>query len=156
MEHEQTPFYRAVDTPSLGRAITDARKEAGLTQQDLAERLKVTRGTIIRLERGEAVSVVVAMRAIRVLGRDVAPSATVLKASGPSVSVRDGRPRHANGTHVEQKLSVRPARSASRNACPPQAANAPARTRAAPQISRRLIGAGPGRFTGFSARPGHP
>ena len=73
MEHDDaTPFYRAVDAPSLGRAISDARKEAGLTQQDLAERLKVTRGTIVRLERGEAVSLVVAMRAIKVLGRDVA------------------------------------------------------------------------------------
>ncbi|GAC1383172.1 MAG: hypothetical protein NVSMB43_23990 [Pseudarthrobacter sp.] len=73
MEHEDvTPFYRAVDAPSLGRSISDARKEAGLTQQDLAEQLKVTRGTIVRLERGEAVSLVVAMRAIRVLGREVA------------------------------------------------------------------------------------
>jgi HTH-type transcriptional regulator / antitoxin HipB len=73
MEHEElTPYYRAVDAPSLGRSISDARKEAGLTQQDLAEQLKVTRGTIVRLERGEAVSLVVAMRAIRVLGREVA------------------------------------------------------------------------------------
>lgn len=73
MEHfEPIPFYRAVDAPSLGSAISDARKEAGLTQQELAERLKVTRGTIVRLERGEAVSVVVAMQAIRILGRDVA------------------------------------------------------------------------------------
>lgn len=73
MEHsEPIPFYRAVDAPSLGSAISDARKEAGLTQQELAERLKVTRGTIVRLERGEAVSLVVAMQAIRILGRDVA------------------------------------------------------------------------------------
>ncbi|MET3811552.1 helix-turn-helix transcriptional regulator [Arthrobacter sp. UYEF3] len=73
MEHDEpTPFYRAVDAPSLGRSISEARKEAGLTQQDLAERLKVTRGTVVRLERGDAVSVVVAMQAIRVLGRDVA------------------------------------------------------------------------------------
>ncbi|GAA4033998.1 hypothetical protein GCM10023063_17390 [Arthrobacter methylotrophus] len=73
MEHDElTPFYRAVDAPSLGRCISDARKESGLTQQDLADRLKVTRGTIIRLEAGEAVSVVVAMQAIRLLGRDVA------------------------------------------------------------------------------------
>ena len=73
MEHDQqVPFYRAVDAASLGRAISDARKEAGLTQQALAERLKVTRGTIVRLEHGEAVSVVVALNAIRTLGRDVA------------------------------------------------------------------------------------
>ncbi|WP_375164224.1 helix-turn-helix transcriptional regulator [Paenarthrobacter sp.] len=69
---EATPFYRAVDGPSLGRAISELRKEAGLTQQELAGRLKVTRGTIVRLERGEAVSLVVAMNAIRTLGRDVA------------------------------------------------------------------------------------
>ncbi|MDI2033195.1 hypothetical protein PJL15_00287 [Paenarthrobacter nitroguajacolicus] len=73
MEHsEATPFYRAVDGASLGRAISESRKEAGLTQQELADRLKVTRGTIVRLERGEAVSLVVAMNAIRTLGRDVA------------------------------------------------------------------------------------
>jgi transcriptional regulator with XRE-family HTH domain len=73
MEHsEPTPFYRAVDARSLGRSISDARKEAGMTQQDLAERLKVTRGTVVRLEHGDAVSVVVAMHAIRILGRDVA------------------------------------------------------------------------------------
>lgn len=73
MEHDApTPYYRAVDAASLGQAISDARKEAGFTQQDLAERLKVTRGTIVRLERGEAVSVVVAMQAIRAIGRDVA------------------------------------------------------------------------------------
>ena len=52
--------------------ISEARKEAGLTQQELASRLKVTRGTIVRLERGESVSLVVAMNAIRTLGRDVA------------------------------------------------------------------------------------
>lgn len=68
----QTPFYRAVDAASLGRAISDARKEASLTQQDLADRLGTARRTIVRLEHGEAVSVVVAMDAIRVLGRDVA------------------------------------------------------------------------------------
>ena len=73
MEHEELiPFYRAVDAPSLGRAISDARKEAGLTQQDLASKLNVTRGTIVRLEHGEAVSLIVAMKAIRILGRDVA------------------------------------------------------------------------------------
>ncbi|HKU29483.1 MAG TPA: helix-turn-helix transcriptional regulator [Arthrobacter sp.] len=73
MEHlEPTPFYRAVDAVSLGHSIADARKEAELTQQDLAERLKVARGTIVRLEAGEAVSMVVAMQAIRALGRDVA------------------------------------------------------------------------------------
>lgn len=68
----QTPFYRAVDAVSLGRAISDARKEASLTQQDLADRLGTARRTIVRLEHGEAVSVVVAMNAIRALGRDVA------------------------------------------------------------------------------------
>ncbi|GAA4045613.1 hypothetical protein GCM10023063_35760 [Arthrobacter methylotrophus] len=68
----QTPFYRVVDAASLGRAISDARKEASLTQQDLADRLGTARRTIVRLEHGEAVSIVVAMDAIRVLGRDVA------------------------------------------------------------------------------------
>ena len=73
MEHSQvTSFYRAVDAASLGRSIADARKEAGLTQQDVAEKLGVTRGTIVRLEHGEPVSSVIAMNAIRAVGRDVA------------------------------------------------------------------------------------
>jgi HTH-type transcriptional regulator/antitoxin HipB len=73
MEHsEATSFYRAVDAASLGRSIADARKEAGLTQQDVAEKLGVTRGTIVRLEHGEPVSSVIAMNAIRAVGRDVA------------------------------------------------------------------------------------
>ncbi|GAB3536019.1 hypothetical protein GCM10027403_15300 [Arthrobacter tecti] len=72
MEHETTPFYRAVDAVSLGRSIGEARKELGMTQQELAVRLGVGRGTVVRLESGEAVSVIVAMKAIRVLGRDVA------------------------------------------------------------------------------------
>ena len=74
MEHsdELTPFYRAVDAASLRRSIADARKEAAITQQELAMKLGVTRGTIVRLEAGGAVSVVVAMQAIRAVGRDVA------------------------------------------------------------------------------------
>lgn len=73
MAHETAaPFYRAVDADSLGRAISDARREAGMTQQELADRLNVHRRTIVRLEGGEAVSMVVAMHAIRILGRDVA------------------------------------------------------------------------------------
>lgn len=73
MEHSEiTSFFRAVDAISLGRSIADARKEAGLTQQDLAQKLGVTRGTIVRLEHGEAVSTVIAMNAIRAVGRDVA------------------------------------------------------------------------------------
>ncbi|MBT2531401.1 helix-turn-helix transcriptional regulator [Arthrobacter sp. ISL-48] len=73
MEHPSaTPFYRAVDAASLGRSIADARKEAGLTQQQLAETLGVTRGSIVRLEHGQPVSTVVAMKAIRAIGRDVA------------------------------------------------------------------------------------
>lgn len=73
MEHSSdTPFYRAVDAASLGLSISDARKEAGITQQQLAEKLGVTRGTIVRLEHGQPVSTVVAMKAIRAVGRDVA------------------------------------------------------------------------------------
>jgi DNA-binding XRE family transcriptional regulator len=73
MEHfSDTPFYRAVDAASLGRSISDARKEAGMTQQQLAVKLGVTRGTIVRLEHGQPVSTVVAMKAIREVGRDVA------------------------------------------------------------------------------------
>ena len=52
--------------------LAEARKEAALTQHDLSVKLGVTRGTIVRLEAGEAVSMVVAMQAIRAVGRDVA------------------------------------------------------------------------------------
>ncbi|MGY4543882.1 HTH-type transcriptional regulator/antitoxin HipB [Arthrobacter sp. UYNi723] len=73
MEHsEATSFFRAVDAASLGRSIADARKEAGLTQQYVAEKLGVTRGTVVRLEHGEPVSIVIAMNVIRAVGRDVA------------------------------------------------------------------------------------
>lgn len=68
----EIPFYRAVDAASLGRSISEARKEAGMTQQELAARLGVGRGTVVRLENGEAVSMIVAMKAIRIVGRDVA------------------------------------------------------------------------------------
>lgn len=73
MEHsEVTSFFRAVDAKSLGQSIAEARKEAGLTQQDVATKLGISRGTIVRLERGEPVSTVIAMKAIRAAGRDVA------------------------------------------------------------------------------------
>lgn len=72
MEHEGTPYFRAVDAASLGRSIAEARKEAGLTQQQVASRLRVARGTIVRLENGGPVSLVLAMEAIRLVGRDVA------------------------------------------------------------------------------------
>lgn len=73
MEHpDVTPFYRAVDAASLGRSIAEARREAGMTQQDLARKLDVTRGTVVRLEAGGPVSMIVAMQAIRLVGRDVA------------------------------------------------------------------------------------
>jgi DNA-binding XRE family transcriptional regulator len=68
----QTPFFRAVDAASLGRSIAEARKESGMTQQELADRLGIARRTVVRLEHGHAVSVVVAMSAIRILERDVA------------------------------------------------------------------------------------
>ena len=73
MEHSDlTSFFRAVDAASLGRSLADARNEAGLTQHDVAETLGVPRGTIVRLEQGQPVSTVIAMKAIRVVGRDVA------------------------------------------------------------------------------------
>jgi HTH-type transcriptional regulator / antitoxin HipB len=49
---DQTVFFRAVDAPSFGAAIRDARKEASMTQQELANRIHSTRRTINRLEHG--------------------------------------------------------------------------------------------------------
>jgi transcriptional regulator with XRE-family HTH domain len=46
----------AYDAAELGAAVAQVRKQRGLTQANLAQRVGVGRMTIVRLERGEAVS----------------------------------------------------------------------------------------------------
>lgn len=56
------------DPAALGVAIRDARRSRGLQQIDLSERLGVSRMTISRMERGEAVSTDTALRALAECG----------------------------------------------------------------------------------------
>jgi len=62
----------AYDPREFGEAIRRVRLERGLTQADLGERLGVGRMTISRLEKGEAVSVETALRALSECGYAVA------------------------------------------------------------------------------------
>lgn len=68
------------DTDELGQRIRALRREKGLRQDELADRIGVTRMTISRLERGEAVSVDTALRALSECGYaiGVAPKFTRL------------------------------------------------------------------------------
>lgn len=52
MEQKHT-IWRIKSPKALGTALRDARKEAGLSQIDLAARLGTTRHRISRLEQGE-------------------------------------------------------------------------------------------------------
>lgn len=61
-----------MDAKSFGTAIRNARQERGLTQSALAELISASRHTVVRLEKGENVSLDTAMAAVRALERDVA------------------------------------------------------------------------------------
>lgn len=56
----------------LGQAVRQSRTSRGLQQADLAEILSVSRMTISRLENGQPVSVMTAMRALSECGYGVA------------------------------------------------------------------------------------
>jgi putative transcriptional regulator len=58
---------RVYDAPGLGHTIRALRTERGWTQADLAEWMGVHRVTVAKLERGGAVDLPLAMRAIAVL-----------------------------------------------------------------------------------------
>ena len=60
------------DTAELGEQIRRARLEKGLQQDELADRLGVTRMTVSRLERGQSVSVDTALRALSECGYAIA------------------------------------------------------------------------------------
>jgi HTH-type transcriptional regulator / antitoxin HipB len=65
---DQTTWGWAPDTYQLGAIIRRARIERLLQQSDLAERIGVSRMTVSRLERGEAVSTQIALRALAECG----------------------------------------------------------------------------------------
>jgi HTH-type transcriptional regulator/antitoxin HipB len=69
MNHIAVPVY---DTAELGERIKRARQEKGLRQEELGDRIGVTRMTISRLERGEPVSVDTALRALSECGYAIA------------------------------------------------------------------------------------
>jgi transcriptional regulator with XRE-family HTH domain len=60
------------DTVELGSHVRRARQQKGLRQEELADRLGVTRMTVSRLERGEPVSVDTALRALSECGYAIA------------------------------------------------------------------------------------
>jgi transcriptional regulator with XRE-family HTH domain len=69
MHHAIALFY---DTTELGDRIRTLRRAKGFRQDELADRLGVTRMTISRLERGESVSVDTALRALSECGYAIA------------------------------------------------------------------------------------
>jgi HTH-type transcriptional regulator / antitoxin HipB len=69
MNHVAALVY---DTTELGEQIRRVRVQRGLQQDELADRLGVTRMTISRLERGQSVSVDTALRALSECGYAIA------------------------------------------------------------------------------------
>ncbi len=58
--------------PTLSNSIRDLRASASLTQQDLADRVGVTRQTIVALEKGAYTpSLALAIRIARLFGKPV-------------------------------------------------------------------------------------
>ena len=62
----------AYDLADFGNTVRRARRESGMTQLELADRLGVTRMTLSRLEHGEAVSMDTALRSLSECGYAVA------------------------------------------------------------------------------------
>ena len=60
------------DTAEFGARLRALRRTKGLRQDELADRIGVTRMTISRLERGESVSVDTALRALSECGHAIA------------------------------------------------------------------------------------
>lgn len=66
------PVRAAATDAAAGPRIRAARRESGLTQQDLATAVQVSRQTIITMETGDyAPSVYLAIKIARVLGTSV-------------------------------------------------------------------------------------
>ena len=52
MNEVESPVNASLDEKTLGRAIQAARKSAGLTQQELCEKLDISYSTLTKIERG--------------------------------------------------------------------------------------------------------
>ncbi|MEZ4596685.1 MAG: helix-turn-helix domain-containing protein [Chloroflexota bacterium] len=78
-------MHEAYDAADLGRAIRNLRTDRKLTQDQLAAWLSVSRQTVVSLEHGGPVSVVVAMRALAILGGKavVVPKDAILAPHAP-------------------------------------------------------------------------
>lgn len=68
--HHQVPLV--YDTVEFGEHVRRARQDRGFNQDELANRIGVNRMTISRLERGESVSVDIALRALSECGMALA------------------------------------------------------------------------------------
>lgn len=79
------PVPLVYDTAEFGEHVRRARQARGFHQDELANRIGVTRMTISRLERGESVSVDIALRALSECG-----IALALVPKFSRVMVRDG------------------------------------------------------------------
>lgn len=66
MDH--LPWSWVADPVALGGIIREARRGRGLQQADLAQRLGVSRMTVSRMERGEAVAVDTVLRSLAECG----------------------------------------------------------------------------------------
>lgn len=64
----QLPWSWVGDPVALGHIIRQARRGRGLQQVDLAERLGVSRMTVSRMERGEAVAIDTVLRSLAECG----------------------------------------------------------------------------------------
>ena len=64
-------WYRARTGASLGRAMADIRRAAGLSQTDLAEAVRSSRPTISRMERGLPVSSEVLVELLTLTGYEI-------------------------------------------------------------------------------------
>jgi transcriptional regulator with XRE-family HTH domain len=65
------PPQKPTRAPERGHRVAQARKRAGLTQQQLAERVGVGRVAVARIEAATVPSVAVALRIARELGEPV-------------------------------------------------------------------------------------
>ena len=67
----ERPWFRIRGASGLAHALTEARKDAGVSQDELAERLGVNRLTVVRLEGRPNTIVSRVVRAFSILGYDL-------------------------------------------------------------------------------------
>lgn len=87
----EQPWFRLRGASGLAHGLTEARKYAGVSQDELAERLGVNRLTVVRLEGRPNTIVARVVRAFSVLGYDL-----VAVPRGATITV-DAASRSADG-----------------------------------------------------------